>query len=352
VLAGAVIVAAATPAPAHGTDPTLVPVIGSITPSLPPDVVVQVRTGVSEQMLVANPEAKVLSVLDPAGAPFLQVSQAGVFGNVTDPFFSTTLNPPGVPPVLPAGARPGADAHWVRLSASDAFGWFEPRLHPATPGTEPAGAVVSSWTVGLRWGALPVMVSGTLQRQAVTGTFVADVEPARDGLQVTVAQGRVPALLLVVPPGRTVVVVGVDGVDFLRLDATGAWANPASQSFRDNVDFTDQAEGRTQWVRVGDPGRIRWLDTRLQYSADRPPAVVARENKTAQLARWAIPVRVDGAPARLAGTINWLPNDALPHRDGHGGLRWVVAGGAGVVLGVAVLAVVARRRSGAARPAG
>jgi hypothetical protein len=334
----------ATPALAHGGDPTLVPVIGSITPALPADVIVQVRTGVSEQMLVANPEQNVLRVLDPDGTAFLQVSRAGVFGNVTDPFFSETLNPPDVPPRLPAGARAGAKPRWVRLSQTDAFGWFEPRLHPATPGTEPNSQVVSQWSVRMLWGSIPVTVNGTLERQAVTGTFVADPDPRRDDLQVTVAQGRVPALLLVAPPGRTVVVLGVDGKEFLRLDPTGAWANTESRNFRDNIDFTDQAEGKSGWVRVGEPGRICWLDTRLQYVADRPPKVVERAEKTAQLGRWVIPLRVDGTSSELGGTLTWLPITALPQKSSGGGMPWVAASGGAVALGIGALAVVARRR--------
>jgi hypothetical protein len=344
VVAVATLLCAATPALAHGTDPTLVPVIGSISPALPADVVVQVRTGISEQMLVQNPEQNVLSVLDPEGAAFLQVSRAGVFGNVADPYFSETLNPSDVPPRLPAEARIGAKPHWVRVSQTDAFGWFEPRLHPATPGTESNSAVVSRWMVGMRWGSIPLEVAGTLARKAVTGTFVADLDPPADNLQVTVAQGRVPAVLLVAPAGRTVIVVGDDGTDFLRLDPKGAWANTASRNFRDNIDFTDRAAGRTGWIRVGEPGRIRWLDTRLQYSADRPPTVVERAEKTAQLGRWTIPVRVGNAPTQLTGTINWLPSTMLPRKRGGGGLRWVAVSGAVVAVGVTALAIAGRRR--------
>jgi hypothetical protein len=337
------------PAPAalaHGTDPTLVPVIDSISPALPAGVVVQVRTGVSEQMLVANPARDVLTVLDPDGTAFLKVSSAGVLGNLADPFFSETLNPPDVPPRLPTEARPGAKPHWVQVSQTDAFGWFEPRLHPLAPGTEPNSTIVARWTIGMRMGSVPVTIMGALERKAVTGTFVAEPDPRRDDLQLTVSQGRVPALLLVAPPGRTVVVLGEDGKDFLRLDAEGAWANTESRNFRDNIDFTDQAEGRTGWVRVGESGRVRWLDTRLQYSADRPPAVVEREGKTAQLGRWTIPLRLDGASAQLGGTISWLPNNALPRKRSDGALTWVVASGAVVLVGIAVLAVVGRRRRG------
>uniref|UniRef100_UPI0017D7EBF0 hypothetical protein n=1 Tax=Sporichthya sp. TaxID=65475 RepID=UPI0017D7EBF0 len=264
----------ATPALAHGTDPTLVPVITAVSPALPAGVVVQVRTGVSEQMLLANPTGELLTVLDPAGTPFLRVSKAGVSGNVANPFFHRTLNPPDVPPRIPGSARDGAKARWVPLAKRGEFGWFEPRLHPAAPGTEAADGVVSQWQVGMRLGADPMTVSGTLERQPVTGAFIPSVDPRDDGLQVTVAPGRVPALLLVSPPQRRVVVVGADGKDFLRVDSRGAFANSESPNFRDNLDFVDRAAGKTGWVRVGEAGRVRWLDTRLQYTADRPPTVV------------------------------------------------------------------------------
>jgi hypothetical protein len=310
-------------------------------------VVVQVRTGVSEQMVVQNPGAAVLTVLDPHGKPFLRVSKAGVRGNVADPFFSETLNPPEVPARLPAEARRGAKAHWVRLSKTDSFGWFDPRLVPATSAAAPADGVVSRWTVGMRLGSTPVAVAGTIERHAVTGSFVASVDPA-PGVVVTVTQGRVPALLLVAAPRQQVVVVGSDGRDFLRLDPKGAWANTTSRSFRDNVDFTDRAGGRTGWVKVGEPGRISWLDTRLQYAADRPPAVVERQGRTAELGRWSIPVRIDGAPAHLTGSITWLPITALPAKD-RGGFPVAAAGTASAaVLGVAALALLARRRRSAA----
>lgn len=147
---------AAVPAHAHGGDPTLVPLLREVDPALPRDVLVQVRTGYSEQMVVANPTPEPLTVLDPEGAPFVRVSADGVFGNVTAPFFHQTANPPEVPPNLPEDARPGAESRWVQLSRGSEWGWFEPRLHPFTPGSEPVGGrpgeqrreVLANWDVG------------------------------------------------------------------------------------------------------------------------------------------------------------------------------------------------------------
>lgn len=342
LLAVAAVVLGASPAPAHGGDPTLVPQIASITPALPAGVVVQVRTGVSEQMLVANPTAQVLTVLDPDGVPFLQISASGVRGNVADPFFHRTLNPPDVPAPIPASARTGAKPVWVRLAQTGEFGWFEPRLHTNTPGTEAKTGVVSTWEIGMRLGTTPVSVAGDLERRAVTGTFVPTVDPRRDGLAVTVAPGQVPALLLIVPQGRRVVVGGSDGRDFLRVDSGGAFANTGSPNFRSNPDFVDRAGVGHGWVKVGDASRVRWLDTRLQYSADRPPAVVERAGRRADLGRWRIPLTVDGAYAPLEGTLSWVPAEALAGTSGGGSSPALPVVAAVFAVGVVTLAAVSR----------
>lgn len=340
------------PAFAHGGDPTLVPTVRAISPALPVDVVVQVRTTVSEQMIVANPTTTPLQVLDPAGVPFLRIARSGIDGNVNNPYFHRSLNPPGVPPRLPESASSGAKARWVPLSKGESWGWFEPRLHPFEPGTEPAAGAepsgdLTTWQVGLRYGSQSVRVDGVLERRTVTGSFFAQPDPRSDGLAVTVGQGSTPAVLLVASAGQRVAVEGRDGKPFLRLDDTGAFANTGSTSFRDNPDFTDAALGKrgqkdqTGWVRIGAPGRIRWLDPRLQYEADRPPTVVERAAQPAQLARWEIPVTVDGAAAPLRGTLSWVPSGATVSPAGDGSdFPWVpVAVGAVVALGGAALAL-------------
>ncbi len=342
----------ATPAAAHGGDPTLVPVVRAVSPALPLDVVVQVRTTVSEQMIVGNPTTTPLLVLDPAGVPFLRVSRAGAAGNVANPYFHRTLNPAGVRAQIPDSARAGGRERWVKLAPGDSWGWFEPRLHPFEPGTEPGtpagqAADIATWQVGLKYGAQPVRVEGALERRTVTGAFFAQAGPRSDGVTVTVAQGPTPALFLVAPAPQRVEVTGRDGKPFLRLDAAGAFANTASASFRDNPDFVDVAGKRTGWVKVGDPGRVRWLDPRLQYSADRPPEVVERAGQRAELGRWEIPVTVDGAAAPLQGTLAWIPAGAPVSAvgDDGDGVPWAPVAAGGLVAAGAVALAVSRARA-------
>lgn len=338
----------AVPAAAHGNDPTLVPVVRSIEPALPPEVVVQVRTTVSEQMIVANPTTTTLSVLDPDGAEFLRVSATGAEGNIANPFFHRTLNPSGVPPRIPGFAGPGATPLWVDLSLTPNWGWFEPRLHPFEPGTEPRDQP-SPWQVGLRYGDRPIRVDGALERRAVTGAFAAALLPRSDDLAVNVVQGPVPALLLVAPPSRRVEVEGRDGRPFLRLDERGAFAHRDSAAFADNPDFEAAPAADGAWARVGEPGRVRWLDPRLRYRADRPPAVVERATAPTEVDRWEIPLRIDGASDPLRGEITWIPAGSVAADPGGGNslAPWAL-GGVGVAVAVAVSLAVRRAR---ARPA-
>ncbi len=340
---------AVAPAWAHGSDPTLVPSLTAIRPALPADVVVQVRTGYSEQMLVANPTDVPLTVLDPDGTPFLRLSAAGVFANVTAPFFHGTANPPDAPPQIPEFARPGAEPRWVQVSAGGSYGWFEPRLHPFTPGSEPVGGrpgeasqrreVLAVWEVDMRYGDRPVTASGVLERRPITGTFRVTADPRSDHLRLDVAQGRLPALALQAPPGRTVTVFGADGVPFLRIDDTGVAANPASRTFRDNPQLAGLPAGPRGWVQVATGTSATWLDSRLRYQADRPPDDVATGDEVVELTRWSIPVTVDGQQRELSGSVQWVPAAvAAGTVGGDAGSAWVTVGlGVGAVILVLAL---------------
>jgi hypothetical protein len=340
---------AAVPAWAHGDDPTLVPSVTGIRPQLPADVLVQVRTGISEQMVAANPTDVPLTILDPEGTPFLRLSSDGVFGNVTARYFHATANPPDVPPQPPPGARPGARPRWVQLSEGDSWGWFERRLHPFAPGAEPGGGrqgetprreVLASWEVGMRYGERLVTAAGVLERRPVLGTFRATADPVRGPLQVSVAQGQVPALLLVAPDGATTTVMGSDGAPFLRIGPQGVTANSASPHFRDNPRFQAAPPGPDGWVQVSEGGSATWVDSRLSYRADRPPDSILESGEITQLARWDVPVTVDGRQRALSGTIEWVPSAHAAAMAGAqrvgSGFPWTTAG-----LGVGALTLLA-----------
>jgi hypothetical protein len=349
LLAGALL--PVSPVFAHGGDPLLVTSLDGVTPALPPEVVVQVRTTVSEQVLVANPTATRLEVDDPTGRAFLRISAAGVQADTTNPYFHLTLNPPDAPARVPKDAAQNAKPRWQSLSKEPSWGWFDRRVHPFDPDEPPPAplreeadrTVLAEWTIPMRYGDQSVNARGVLARQRILGGFRATLDPPPDKLTVSVGQGAVPAVLLRTAEGIPVTVEGSDGLPFLRLTSDGVHANSRSATFRENPRFADLPRDSDGWARVGEPGSISWADPRLAYEADRPPAVVARAERTADLGRWRIPVTVDGKATALTGRILWEPAGTDPVRGSGGGAPtwiWPVVGG-GVLLAVAV---VARRR--------
>lgn len=346
---------------AHGDDPTLVVLLTEVRPALPPDVLVQVRTGYSEQMVVANPTDTALTVLDPDGVPFLQISSAGVFGNVTARYLHATANPPDAPPQIPAQAQagrggPGSEPRWIPLSQGDSWGWFEHRLHPPVPdGTPPADGVdapaqrqiLASWQVDMRYGDRPVSAVGVLERRPITGTFRATADPRDDQFGVSIGQGLMPAIQLQVPPGRAVTVGGSDGVPFLRIDPAGVAVNPASVHYQDNPQFHSLPARPDGWRRVAGAPPVTWLDSRLRYSADQPPDNVATSDEVVQVGRWSIPMTVDGEQRTLDGTLEWVPSPAaavMARTQAPGaGFPWATVGlGLGAATLLAALGVLLR----------
>ena len=122
------------------------------------------------------------------------------------------------------------------------------------------------------------------------------------------------ALRLTAAPGHTVVVLGLLGEPFIRIDSHGVTVSkrsPTAQSAKARV------KGRS----------VIWHDPRLTGGLD--PRV--------HMARWTIRLVVDGRPARLSGTIERVP---VPSP-----WPWIALG-----VPFVAAAVVALRRRGAIEP--
>lgn len=361
---------------ADGSDPTLVTTLTGVEPALPPAVLVQVRTSLAPQMVVANPTPVPLTLFDPAGVPFARVSSAGVEGNLDSPFFHVSLNPPDAPPTqLPPGAVQGAPVRWAPVSTSPEWGWFDPRLQPdvssaGQPGgqdsardpSDPAEQHITAlarWRIDMTYGATPVAALGELQRRPVVGRFDTTVDPvAAPGLAATVAAGTVPAMFLQIPEGHTVEVLGRTGQPWLRAGPSGTDADTASAEYlADRAGRGEDGPVGTGWMHLSDDGSsLTWLDRRLGYSSTvAPPAALAVSTPT-ELGRWTIPLRVDGAPTQLTGTVQWLPTAAVLAAQGQddpwAARPWLtpvlIAGG--VVLAGALLVLLLRARRSASAP--
>lgn len=336
-IAGAVLALAALttgPAAAHAGDPTLITRLDAVSPALPAGVTAQVRSTISDQLVVTNPTVTPLAALDPDGAEFLRISADGVQGNTASPYYHRTAAPPEVRVPVPPSAFSGAAPVWVRMSSGPTWAWFDPRLSPAFLQVPVGGRQdnvqtredVATWSVPLRYGADAVTVDGALERRPVTGRFETTMGALPAGVSAVLGQGYVPTLSMQAAPGREVTVLGRDGQPYLRFGADGAEVNRDNPTYRDDLLGRGRAPGAVDvgWAPL--PGTTTWLDTRLRFPVEDPPAEFAAAAEPVEVMRWEVPVIVDGTPQVLSGAIRWLPNG----RDT--GSPWTTVGIVGGVL--------------------
>lgn len=350
-LAGAVlalVLASAVPAAAHAGDPTLVTRLYGVEPGLPAGVTVDLVTTIADQLVVTNPSDVPLEVVGPDGAGFLRISAAGVAGNVASPYLHLFAAPAGVPVAVPDTAREGATARWVPLSDEPSWAWFDARSSPPVVQVPVGGrsdasevAELAVWTVPLRFGGTAVEVRGALVRRPVTGRFETTLDPAPAGVNATIGQGYFPWMSLRAGPGREVVVFGRAGEPFLRLGPERSEVSRDSATHREDLLSRGTAAGPadTGWAPLP-AATPKWVDTRLRYPAEDPPAEFADTEVPVEIARWEIPVSVDGDPRALTGSIRWLPDG----RAAGGGTPWTTAAtGGGIALLLAVGAALMLR---------
>jgi len=330
----------AGPAAAQTRDPSVVSVFDTTVPALPPQVLLQVRTTDSEQLVAANPTTTPLVVLAPDGAEFLRISAAGVETNDAEPFTYDSRHGPDTAAALPAGVRPGAPARWARVSSDVSWRWYDPRLRP-TGLSAPAGGragvhqELSRWTVPMRFGGTPVAANGAVERLAATGWFRRVADPAPTGLSAVVADGTPPSVVLAVPAGTPVTVLGSDGAEFLRRTAAGGWeANTASRTYLSSLAGSDRpVPSGTGWVPWSGAGSVSWADDRLLDPVDIDPAALTASGFT-DVAHWQVPVRVGDRTVELTGATRYTPRP---------GADFAATGGSGKIvglgLGVLLLAV-------------
>ena len=114
---------------------------------------------------------------------------------------------------------------------------------------------------------------------------------------------------------------------------------------RGNAPLTDtDPTAPPEWMPVASVPRHAWLEGRARPVLDLPQDIIVSTSRV-ELARWEIPLLVDGEPASLTGVTTWLPagESVLDPQDG-GSVPWVpIAGG---VLLAALITLEVRRRRG------
>jgi hypothetical protein len=163
----------------------------------------------------------------------------------------------------------------------------------------------------------------------ISTSFEARIAGGVPGVAAHVLDGD-QRLQLAVTPGTTVIVRGIVGEPMLRFGRGGVYASSRSPSAAAaGVITAGQAGGAPRWIRVAGGHTLAWHENRL-----RP---VPFPDHTGRVARWRIPLIVDGHRTALTG---WEWHAAPPSR-----LMWSVVALVPVILAALLLAV---RRS---RPA-
>ena len=341
----ALAVASAHPAPAHRSDPTIVARIDAVEPPID-GVVVQVRAGVADQILLVNTTGTPVEVVGVDGKPFLRIAKDSVEADVGSRDWRTSLSPLGVAPGAPR------EPQWRVVASLGSWGWFDHRMHhidrELTPALRQVTAPVrlADWTVPLRHGGRTHVVKGHVEYRPVVGAFRSRVTKTPDGLDVDVLDGRVPGLFVRWQGSGTLLVKGIEGEPFARFTPSSVEVNERSVTWRDDRGL----QGRPfevgpgtdpVWTRQGAEPRLTWLDRRLAYAPGVPPDDVARRTKPTTMVEWDLPVEIDGRPAAVSGETTWHPSGA---GDAGNGAPARLAAVAGAAAALAVVLAVARGR--------
>lgn len=327
----------AVPAHAHDNDPSVVARLDAVEPPLADGVVVEVRAGVADQLLLVNPTPTPVEVVGMDGRPFLRIGANGVEADVASPDWPLSNSPAGLASTPP----PGRPAQWRLVSREHSWGWFDHRLHPAsnllTAGVRRARRVVrlADWSVPLRQGTTRALARGHVEYRPVLGAFRSRVTAVPDGVHAEALDGRVPGLFVTWRGTGTLTLAGIDGEPFARFSRDGVDVNEASATWQDDQrlrghSLTVVAQG-PRWRHVSDTPSLTWLDRRLAYAPGVPPDDAIDRETT--LVEWSV--------GGIRGETVWVPNAPAKRRDGHA-LVWL--GAAAVVAGAALVAL--RRTQG------
>ena len=156
-------------------------------------------------------------------------------------------------------------------------------------------------------------------------------------------------MLLVDREGHGVLVYGYEGEPYARILRDGTVQvnrrSPAAYLNRDRfaeagVPPSADPDAPPQWETIDDSGTLRWHDHRMHYMATGVPPQVEDEGRRTKVFDYEIPLRIDGRPGALEGTLFWVgPADTSK-------TPFLIAGAVIVVLGGIGVLVVRRRRDG------
>ncbi|MGH8908039.1 MAG: hypothetical protein ACRD0K_16365 [Egibacteraceae bacterium] len=304
---------------------------------------VQVVYSATQQLVLANPTDEPVEVLEPDGTPFLRIGPEGVLVNLNARSWYTTNDPFGQTPVPEDVLRllaedPKPAPRWGRVSRQPSWGWFDHRLHPATPTVPPqvveAGvpADLQTWTVPVRHLGRTLQLKGRIVYRPLRGVYrftLAGGERTATpvpGVEVSILEGRgVPAVFLKNTSGQEVVVFDAQDEPFLRITGAGVEADTRSLGWAE----VRRAEGEPvagapphppappEWSVVASQNSYAWPEPRGSYGAEEPPEDTIRLGVPVDVRTWRIPLSVGGQRHLVEAVTQWVPaDDRIRQLDG------------------------------------
>lgn len=271
---------------------------------------VELHHTIAPQLVLANPTARVVEVLDPDGVAFLRIGPEGVEANLAARAWYQTYAP-GMP--VPASAGTGGEARWRKVHGAPSFGWFDPRLesggvgegHDAGGAGGAAGA--GRWSVPLRVDGEVVVLAGRFRREPeASGRYHARLTSASEiapGVRVRLLPGRTPGLLVTNESREVLAILDEDGEPFLRVGPRGVEANVGSAAWRRSGRASLAPAGDAAgpaWQRVSTVPRFGWLDPRAAAGAGTAPPADGHAVRA-----FRIPLELGGRRLAVRGELAW-----------------------------------------------
>lgn len=355
----------------HGeTSPLIQTVVDGVTPAASglsvrnsreyPTLITAYNRTKTDLVILADP------LLRDGSEPFLRIGPTGAYANVSSPTWYASGNAGSVVNPPPS-VRLGGPPHWVQVSRTPAWAWFDRRMEPyktRVPQQQLRGdrtVRLDSWTIPTRYGSQAGGIHGHVEYQPPVGSVLPSFDSpvnVAPGVQAGLLGGPNPGLFIASTGAQPVTVLGQKGEPFARIDARGVQVNVRSTTYADTVvagggrpPGTTDPSAPPRWRRVADVPQYGWVDYRLRYTRTVPPPDVVRSHKRTVLMRWTVPILIGSRRVELRGTQTWVPT-ALPGQPGRPSdplSGWLLGGLPAIGL-VALLGLAVRRRQAAHAP--
>ena len=199
------------------------------------------------------------------------------------------------------------------------------------------GATLAMGVLLVVGGATPAAAHGGSAEEPPSN-YRADItsfDPGVAGVSLRVVEGT-SRLELANHSASTVIVMGYDGDQYLRVGPDGVFENENSGAAYINANFSGSGttpanvdpKATPKWRQISTEQVAVWHDHRTHWMAA-TEAVVERDPGETHVVneQWIVPFSIDGRPVQASGTITWVPG---PNRA-----LWFLGVAAVTALGVA-----------------